>query len=199
MSRLEELINIYCPDGVEYKTLNSFCEIKTGKGITSRESSTNGQYPIISGGKTPMGYYEKYNRDGNTVTISRVGANAGFVLFLEERFYLNDKCFSIIPFDKFKKAIEPKYLYYSLKNIENKIIALQSEGGVPTINTQKVGTLSIPTPPLPVQKEIVRILDILSDYAAELQAELQARREQYEHYRNKLLTFNEIGGGASEA
>ena len=48
----------------------------------------------------------------------------------------------------------------------------------------------IPVPPLPIQEEIVRILDHFTELAAELQAELQARQEQYEYYRNKLLTFN---------
>lgn len=49
-------------------------------------------------------------------------------------------------------------------------------------------------PPLPVQEEIVRILDHFTALAAELQAELQARKEQYEYYRNKLLTFAKNGG-----
>ena len=188
MSKLDELIKELCPNGVEYKKTNSFCEIKTGKGITSKDSSENGEYPIISGGKTPMGYYDKYNREGNTVTISRVGANAGFVLFLEEKFYLNDKCFSVIPFEEYKNTIIPKYLYYFFKNIENQIVALQSEGGVPTINTQKVGNLEIPVPPLPVQEEIVRILDTFTSLTAELTAELTARRKQYEYYRDSRLT-----------
>ena len=188
MSKLDDLIKELCPDGVEYKKTNSFCEIKTGKGITSKDSSENGEYPIISGGKTPMGYYDKYNREGNTVTISRVGANAGFVLFLEEKFYLNDKCFSVIPFEEYKNTIIPKYLYYFFKNIENQIVALQSEGGVPTINTQKVGNLEIPVPPLPVQEEIVRILDKFTM----LTAELTARRKQYEYYRDSLLSPESI-------
>ena len=191
MSKLDDLIKELCPNGVEYKKTNSFCEIKTGKGITSKDSSENGEYPIISGGKTPMGYYDKYNREGNTVTISRVGANAGFVLFLEEKFYLNDKCFSVIPFEEYKNIIIPKYLYYFFKNIENQIVALQSEGGVPTINTQKVGNLEIPVPPLPVQEEIVRILDTFISLTAELTAELTARRKQYEYYRDSLLTFDD--------
>ena len=56
-------------------------------------------------------------------------------------------------------------------------------------------TFEIPVPPFVVQEEIANILDRFAEYAAELQAELQARQEQYEYYRNKLLTFNKIGGG----
>jgi len=59
----------------------------------------------------------------------------------------------------------------------------------------KYSQFEIPLPHPEVQEEIVKILDRFAEYAAELQAELQARQEQYEYYRNKLLTFNEIGGG----
>ena len=60
------------------------------------------------------------------------------------------------------------------------------------IKVSDLAKVEIPVPPLPVQEEIVRILDHFTDLTAELQAELQARREQYEYYRNKLLTFNGI-------
>ena len=60
-------------------------------------------------------------------------------------------------------------------------------------------SLEIPVPPLPIQEEIVRILDHFTELTAELQAELQARQEQYEYYRNKLLTFTKIGGGVRKA
>lgn len=86
-------------------------------------------------------------------------------------------------------------MYYYLKNIEPKIVFLQSEGGVPTINTVKVGGISIPVPPLPVQREIVRILDSFTSLEAELEAELEARRKQYKYYRDQLLSFKHLSGG----
>lgn len=58
--------------------------------------------------------------------------------------------------------------------------------------------IEIPLPPLPVQEEIVKILDRFAVYTAELQAELQARKEQYEYYRNLLLNFNHAYGAADE-
>ena len=195
MSKLEELIQQYCPDGVEWKHLEEFCEIKTGKGITKKDSDENGTYPIISGGVTPMGYYHIFNREGKTVTISRVGANAGLVSFIDKRFYLNDKCFSIIP----SNGTNAKFLYYILSAREADIKGMQSEGGVPTINTQKVGSIEIPVPPLPVQEEIVRILDTFTELQAELQAELQKRKQQYNYYLDNLLSFNDINrGGQAE-
>lgn len=167
MSKLQELIQKLCPNGVEYKKLGDFCEIKTGKGITKSDAVLGGTYPIISGGQSPMGYYHTFNREANTVTISCVGAYAGFVNYIKERFYLNDKCFSVIPASE---RVSTLFLFYTLKNMESKIKELQSEGGVPTINTTKVSNLEIPLPPFEIQEEVALILDRFAEYAAELQS-----------------------------
>lgn len=190
MSKINNLIKELCPNGVIYKKYGDVFEIKTGKGITTKEATDDGLYPIISGGTTPMGYYHSYNRNENIVTVSRVGANAGYVNFITEKFYLNDKCFSIIPKDEFVKCFIPKYIYYYTKNIENKIMELQSEGGVPTINTQKVSNLLMPMLPIDVQLEIINILDKFGGLEAELEAELEARKSQYEFWCGKLFENN---------
>lgn len=192
MKNLETLIQKLCPDGVEFVKLEEVCEIKTGKGITQKDCSESSKYPVYSGGKEPMGYYKEFNRNANTVTVSRVGAYAGFVNYVTEDFYLNDKCFSVLP--RKDEDINSKYLYYKLKALECSIINMQSGGGVPTINTKKVGSLEIPLPPIEVQTEIVRILDKFTSLEAELEAELDCRKRQYEYYRDKLLSFDNVGG-----
>lgn len=192
MKNLETLIQELCPDGVEFVKLGDVCEIKTGKGITQKDCSESSKYPVYSGGKEPMGYYKEFNRNANTVTVSRVGAYAGFVNYVTEDFYLNDKCFSVLP--QKDEDINSKYLYYKLKALECSIINMQSGGGVPTINTKKVGSLEIPLPPIEVQTEIVRILDKFTSLEAELEAELDCRKRQYEYYRDKLLSFENVGG-----
>jgi type I restriction enzyme S subunit len=195
MSKLQELINELCPNGVEFKKLGEVADIRTGKGITKTDATNGGEYPIISGGTSPMGTFHISNRKANTVTISRVGANAGYVDYIKSDFYLNDKCFSVIPTTIISDRINTKFLFYYLKSIELRIVEMQSEGGVPTINTQKVASIEIPVPPMAVQEEIVKILDRFTEYTAELQAELQARKEQYEYYRNLLLSFNPSASG----
>lgn len=64
-------------------------------------------------------------------------------------------------------------------------------GGQPLVTASDIKKIEIPLPPLEIQNEIVRILDTFTAHTAELQAELQARKEQYEYYRNKSLTFDE--------
>lgn len=136
-----------------------------------------------------MGYIDIFNRQANTVTVSRVGANAGFVSYITECFYLNDKCFSAVP--KESCPVIGRFLYYALKLQEERLSALQSEGGVPTINTRKLGSILVPIPPLHVQQEIVRILDKFTELETELEAkletELELRKQQYEHYQDQLL------------
>ena len=129
-----------------------------------------------------MGYIDIFNRQANIVTVSRVGANAGFVSYITECFYLNDKCFSAVPKESY--PVIGRFLYYALKLQEERLSALQSEGGVPTINTRKLGCILVPIPPLHVQQEIVRTLDKFT----ELETELELRKQQYEHYRDQLLS-----------
>ena len=182
MSKILSLINELCPTGVVFKTLGSFCSIKTGRGITSKETTKDGPYPVISGGVEPMGFYHEFNRDENTITIARAGS-AGYVNFIKTKFYLNDKCFSIIP----NRDADSKYLFYYLKNIENQIIALKSTGSVPTVNTSKIASIKVPVPPIAVQKEIVYILDCFTDLIDGLNKELILRKTQYQFYLDYLF------------
>lgn len=170
---------------VEWKYLGDLCEIKTGKGITQKDCTDDGEYPVISGGQSPMGLYCQFNREANTVTISRVGAYAGYVSFIDKKFYLNDKCFSIIPFKHL--TLHSRYLYIVLKSQEKKIKKLQSEGGVPTINTQKLAKLQIPIPSLSEQSRIVSILDTFTASIENLKEQIAERRKQYEYQRDQLL------------
>ena len=191
MSKLRELIDKYCPNGVEYKPLGDkdVSIMQRGTSLTKKDS-TEGIYPVISGGKTPAFYCDLSNRNGETITVAGSGAGAGYVQYWNEPIFVCD-AFSI----KGVGDVSTKYLYYCLVNMQEKIYATKKGGGVPHVHISSIDKFLIPIPPPPVQEEIVKILDRFADYAAELQAELQARQEQYEYYRNKLLTFNKIGGG----
>jgi type I restriction enzyme S subunit len=90
------------------------------------------------------------------------------------------------------KNIDDKFLYYFLKTREAFLKSQRREGGVPTIDRFVIEKIPIPIPPLPIQQEIVNILDKFTALEAELQAELEARRKQYEYYRQKLLNFSEL-------
>jgi len=186
MSRLNELIQELCPDGVELKRLGDqqVCVMQRGTVIT-KNSIIMGEIPVIAGGKNPAYYCNQANRTGETITIAGSGAYAGFISYWNIPIFVSD-AFSI----KGTELCSTKYLYYLLLNMQDKIYATKKGAGIPHVHIKDVENFKIPIPPLDVQNEIVRILDTFTSHAAELQAELQARKEQYEYYRNKLLTFD---------
>lgn len=186
MSRLEELIQRLCPNGVTFKPLNEIASVKRGERITKNDLVEDGLFPVMSGGTKFMGKISKYNREPHTITISSYGA-AGYVDFITEKFWANDVCLSILPFQN----INNKFLYYYLKSKETYFYSKTTKAIPDHIPTEIINDLNIPVPPMEVQLEIVRILDKFTEFTAELTAELTARKKQYEYYRKMLLTFDE--------
>ena len=182
MSKLEELIKEFCPNGVEMIELFKIAKIVRGDRITKKDIVEDGAFPVISGGQMPMGRYSKFNREASTISISSYGA-AGYIGFQMGKFWANDVCLCVFPSEK----VENKYLYYALKTKQNYLYSKTTKAIPDHIPTTVLQELQIPLPALPVQREIVRILDSFTLYSAELTAELTARRKQYEFYRDKLL------------
>lgn len=175
---------------VEWKKLGEFCKVLRGKRLTKKELVENGKYPVFHGGLIPLGLYDKYNRKANQTMVINTGS-IGEVVWSSINFWSSDGTFVI----ETNEEIEDKFLYYYLKTQESFLKNQKREGGVPTIDRAVVENLKIPIPPLEVQQEIVSILDKFIELTAELTAELEARKKQYEYYREKLLSFNDVVGG----
>ena len=187
MSKVEELLAKYNPNGVFQSDLREVSSIIRGKRVTKRDVKERGDYPVISGGESPMGYYDTFNREANTITIAQYGA-AGYVDFQKNKFWANDVCYSILPFE----SVDNKYLYYTLKSKQNFIYSIRNTDAVPfslPINT--LYSIQIPLPHIKVQEEIVKILDSFTNLIDALNEELSLRQKQFEYYREKLLTFDE--------
>lgn len=98
---------------------------------------------------------------------------------------------------RLKKTENVKYIFYVLQSqLMKDYININVKGSAqPNLNLQQMSNFSIPLPPLPIQNEIVRILDNFTELSAELSAELSnelsARKKQYEYYRNELLSFDD--------
>ena len=183
MSKLDELIQELCPNGVPFVKLEELCPVMRGKRLTKSQLSDYGQYVVYHGSKdTPLGFYDDYNVEGDTVIVVNTGGIGG-VKYIKDNFWCSDGSFWIKHNDK----INNKFLYYYLVQYEGYYLSQKRVGGVPTIDKSVVSNTRIPVPPLEVQCEIVRILDKFTLLTAELTAELTARRKQYECYRNNLL------------
>lgn len=100
---------------------------------------------------------------------------------------------------EFENYVISDYLYYVLisNNIQKEMKKKASFGGaVQNLNSDIVKRIEIPVPSMEIQQQIVKFLDnfdtICTDLNIGLPAEIEARQKQYEYYRDKLLTFNEL-------
>ena len=185
MGKIDELIQQYCPDGVEYVNVGDVCDIHKGVQFNKSDMKEMGSYPVMNGGINPSGYAEVFNEDENTITISQGGASAGYVNFLDSKFWLGAHCYALKPYS----VVMNRYLYHYIKQSEITLQQCQYGAGIPALAKSTISSLEIPLPPLPVQEAIVNILDRFAVYTAELQAELQARQQQYNYYCDTLLSF----------
>ena len=210
MSRLEELIEELCPNGVEYYPLEEVATIKARigwQGLTKKEYLAEGEYYLVTGvdfenGKIAWDYChfvtkERYTQDANIqlkngdVLVTKDGTlgKVAFVENMTKPATLNSGVFVIRPI---KNTLDSRFLYHYLNSpFLMKFAQGQLTGGtIKHLNQGVIVRLPFPVPPLEVQREIVRVLDFFTLLTAELTAELTARQKQYGYYRNKLLSFD---------
>lgn len=189
MKNLETLIQELCPDGVEFVKLGEVCEIKRGIRVVKKDLQETGKIPVYQNSLVPLGYKDEFNYPSNVALVISAGA-AGDVGYSQVPFWAADDCLTITC----PSNIENKYVYYFLKNYEYKLKSKVRKASIPRLSRKVVDDLEIPLPPIEVQTEIVRILDKFTSLEAELEAELDCRKRQYEYYRDKLLSFDNVGG-----
>ena len=214
MSRLDELIRNLCPEGVEYKTLGEIAtDVYRGAGIT-REQVCEAGTPCVRYGEiyTTYGVWfeDCVSHTDETLLTSKKYFDYGDILFAITGESVEDiaKCCAYIGHETclaggdivvLKHNEDPKYLSYALSTLDaqkqkskGKVKSKVVHSSVPDIKA-----IRVPVPPLPVQREIVRILDNFTEHITELteqlNLELTARKKQYEFYRNQLLTFDAQG------
>lgn len=193
MIKLDELIQELCPTGVAYKNLNEVCNISAGgdvpKDTFSKEKTDEYIVPIISNGIGQNSFYGYTNTAKINVPAVTIAARGtiGYAEYRDYSYFPIIRLLSAFPKDSHK--LNAKYLYYCLQGKSYSV----PQGGIPQLTMPEVKKVKIPVPPLPVQREIVRILDnfteLTEDLNRELAAELTARKKQYAYYRDKLLTF----------
>ena len=208
MSKLDELIKEYCPDGVEYKAIGDIAtEIYRGSGI-KRDEVTDDGIPCVRYGEIYTSYnlwFDKCISHTNLDIISNPKFfEKGDILFaitgesVEEiaksiAYIGDEKCLAGGDIVVLKHNQDPKYLSYALSTLNAQL--QKSKGKVKSkvvhSSVPAIKELVLPVPPLEVQREIVRVLDKFTLLTAELTAELTARQKQYEYYRDKLLSFKE--------
>ena len=184
MNILEEIQN--CP--VEWKELGEVCSVNKGKQLNKNLLIDDGLYPAYNGGQTYSGRTNDYNVEANTIIVSQGGASAGFVNFVETKFWANAHCYYILPDET---QVKNRFVYHFLKMNQKYLMDFQHGAGIPALKSDKLTKLLIPVPPIKIQDKIVQILDKFTNYVTELTSELTSLKKQYSFYRDKLLLFED--------
>jgi len=202
MSKLEELIAELCPDGVEHLTTNdvkvdSFWLMpSTPKYIENGVpyiTSKNVRYGKIDFGNVSYISQEDYeNISANRgisvgdVLVTMIGTIGEVCIVDDERDFCGQNLY-LVRLDNNK--ILTKYFYYFITSatVKNSLVIQKNTSSQGYIKAGSIENLKFPLPPLPVQSEIVRILDNFTELTAEITAGLQKRREQYRHYSTMLF------------
>lgn len=196
MKNLETLIQELCPDGVEFVKLGDVCKSLSKGTLKTTDLVEQGEFPVINSGRELYGYYNQYNNEGNAITVAARGEYAGFITYMKNPFWAGGLCYPYRTINE--NLMVTKFLFYVLKKEEKKNMEkLVVRGSIPALNKSSFDRVEIPLPPIEVQTEIVHILDKLTSLEASLEAELEAeldcRKRQYEYYRDKLLSFDNVG------
>jgi type I restriction enzyme S subunit len=123
------------------------CEFQRGKMITKKDL-IDGEFPVIGGGLSPMGYHTSSNRKEYTPLISQSGENAGHISRYTKPVWASD-CFSIS-----SSKMSDDFLYYSLLQIQDEIHFLKTGTAQPHIYPSSIDSLTISVPPLTEQQTL---------------------------------------------
>ena len=184
MSRLAELIEELCPDGVEYKPLSECVVLPSiPSGLKRNQYENSGSYPIVDQGRGKIA--------GFTFDETKLVRDVPGIVFGDHTREIKYVDYFFVPgadgvkWIRTVDGISIRYLFHCLTSL-----SIPSRGY--NRHWILVREMLIPVPPLEVQREIVRILDQFTTLEAELEAELEARRTQYEYYRNHLLSYESL-------
>ena len=214
-SKLQELIDRLCPDGVEYRKLGEIATVERGNGLKKSDFRPEGR-PCIHYGQL----YTKFNTvaESTLTFVDEATAaglkslNTGDLLMAVTSENVEDvcKCIAWLGADGvvvgghtaiIRHTQDAKYLAYWFQTQDFFVQKKRLAHGTKVIEVTPKNLLDvlIPVPPLEIQREIVQILDNFAELTAELTAELEKRKKQYEYYRDKLLSFppSPRGCGAS--
>lgn len=188
MNILEEIQN--CP--VEWKELGdkSVAKLSRGKVMSKQFLEENkGEFPVYSSqtaNNGEIGRISSFEYDGEYITWTTDGANAGTVFYRKGKFSITNVC-GLVEINS--NQLLTKFVYYYLTISTKKYVS--SGMGNPKLMSNVMGKIKIPILPLEIQEKIVQILDKMTEYVTELTSELASRKKQYSFYRDKLLSFED--------
>lgn len=210
MTNLEILIQELCPDGVEFRTMEEVFEIRNG--YTPSKNNPD----FWEGGTIPWFRMEDIRQNGrilsdaiqhitpaaikgkglfpaNSIIIATTATIGEHALVIADSL-ANQRFTNLVVRKSLSACLLPKFVFYYMFVIDEWCKKNVNAGNFASVDMKRFKKLEFPLPPIEVQTEIVRILDKFTSLEAELEAELDCRKRQYEYYRDKLLSFENVGG-----
>jgi type I restriction enzyme S subunit len=179
-------------DAATWSKLGVVADVRVGQAPPTGVPAKDGEFAFVNAGTTESGRSPVQNTVGKTITIpSRGQGGVGVVGYQAEPFWCGPLCYRI---NSKAGDLETRFLYYFLKSIQPTIRGLQQTGGTPALNRKELVLVNVPVLSPDVYERVVSVLDkfdALIDPSG-IPAELAARRNQYEYYRDQLLTFPEV-------
>lgn len=192
MKNLETLIQELCPNGVEFVKLGNVLDYEQPtKYIVKCKDYQNEGMPVLTAGQTfILGYTDETNgifeasKENPVIIFDDFTTSFHWVDF---NFKVKSSAMKMLRVLS-EREVSFRFVYYAMKCIKYQTLEHSRQW------ISKYSQIEIPLPPIEVQTEIVRILDKFTSLEAELEAELDCRKRQYEYYRDKLLSFENVGG-----
>ena len=210
MKNLETLIQKLCPDGVEFRTMEEVFEIRNG--YTPSKNNPD----FWEGGTIPWFRMEDIRQNGrilsdaiqhitpaaikgkglfpaNSIIIATTATIGEHALVIADSL-ANQQFTNLAVRKSLSACLLPRFVFYYMFVIDEWCKKNVNAGNFASVDMKRFKKLEFPLPPIEVQTEIVRILDKFTSLEAELEAELDCRKRQYEYYRDKLLSFENVEG-----
>lgn len=168
---------------VEWKKLGEVCKVHTGSQLNRAEMMDLGLYPVVNGGRDYSGFTDNYNEEACNITISQGGESAGFVNWINRKFWAGAHCYVVEDTPVFNK----RFLYHTLKENERYLQLSKQGAGIPGLNRDTLYKLIIPVLSIDEQIKIVDKLDTFTSSIQNLKEQIALRRKQYDYYRDHLL------------
>lgn len=172
--------------------MGELATIGTGSHDT-KDAIPGGKYVFYARGKDPL-RLDSFDFDEQAIITAGDGVGVGKVFhFADGKFALHQRAYRIVP----NKEVDVRYLYhYLVLDFPRYLEQASVHSSVTSLRRPMFVQYKIAVPPLEDQQRIAALLDqfdvLVSDLSIGLPAELNARRKQYEYYRDRLLTFDEL-------
>ena len=208
MNYIDRLVAELCPDGVDFYPIEELFTTRNGYTPSKSNSSywENGTVPWFrmedireNGGvlsEAMQSVHESALKKGGMFPAGSIivatSATIGEHALINVDFLCNQRFTVLTPKEEFKSLLLPKFLYYYSFVLDRWCLSNTTQSSFASVDMKRFKKFEFPVPPLEIQEAIVEILDKFTNLEAELEAELEVRRAQYEYYRNQLLSYDAL-------